>query len=56
MTCTNASVLYAGLQPGTVARVYQVDLQIGTKTGYQQFPCAVGGGPSFAFLTLNVIP
>jgi len=49
-------VLYAGLQPGTVARIYQVDLQIGTKTGYQQFLCAVGGGTTFVFLTLNVIP
>jgi uncharacterized protein (TIGR03437 family) len=56
MSCTNASVLYAGLQPGTVARVYQVDLQIGTKTGYQQFSCSIGGGPAFAFLTLNVVP
>jgi uncharacterized protein (TIGR03437 family) len=50
MTCTNASVLYAGLQPGTIARIYQVDLQIGTKTGYQQFSC-----PPFG-LTLNVVP
>lgn len=56
MTCSNASVLYAGLQPGTVARIYQVDLQIGTKTGYQQFSCSVGGGTQFAFLTLNVVP
>jgi len=56
MTCSNATVLYAGLQPGTVARIYQVDLQIGTKTGYQQFSCTVGGGTAFAFLTLNVVP
>jgi uncharacterized protein (TIGR03437 family) len=54
MTCSNASVLYAGLQPGTVARIYQVDLQIGAKTGYQQFSCSTAG-QSFAFLTLNVV-
>jgi uncharacterized protein (TIGR03437 family) len=54
MTCSNATVLYAGLQPGTVARIYQVDLKIGTTTGYQQFTCATGG-LTFAFLTLNVI-
>jgi uncharacterized protein (TIGR03437 family) len=49
MTCSNATVLYAGLQPGTVARIYQVDLQIGTKTGYQVFSCGPLG------LTLNVV-
>lgn len=56
MSCSNATVLYAGLQPGTVARVYQVDLQIGGTTGYQQFGCSLGGTAPFAFLTLNVSP
>jgi len=56
MSCSNAQVLYAGLQPGTVARIYQVDLQIGSRTGYQVFGCALGGGMPFAFLTLNVVP
>lgn len=55
MSCTNAQVLYAGLQPGTIVRVYQVDLQIGSTTGYQVFSCSTGG-TSFAFLTLNVVP
>lgn len=55
MSCANATVLFAGLQPGALTRVYQVDLQIGSKTGYQQFPCTIGE-TSFAFLTLNVVP
>jgi uncharacterized protein (TIGR03437 family) len=56
MSCSNAEVLYAGLAPGTVARVYQVDLRMGSKPGYQPFACQIGSGTPFAFLTLNVVP
>lgn len=54
-SCSNADVLYAGLQPGAVARIYQVDLKIGAKTGYQMFNCWLGES-NFGFLTLNVVP
>jgi hypothetical protein len=48
-------VLYAGLAPGAVERVYQVDLRIGPTAGYQQFTCTLGGSEPFVFLTLNVV-
>jgi uncharacterized protein (TIGR03437 family) len=54
LTCSNADVLYAGLAPGAVERVYQIDLRIGPVAGYQKFTCALGGD-SFVFLTLNVV-
>jgi len=55
LTCSNAEVLYAGLAPTFVERVYQVDLRIGPKAGYQQFFCTLGGSDPFIFLTLNVV-
>jgi uncharacterized protein (TIGR03437 family) len=55
LTCSNAEILYAGLSPGTVERVYQVDLRIGPTAGYQKFQCQLDGGQPFTFLTLNVI-
>jgi uncharacterized protein (TIGR03437 family) len=55
MTCSNAEVLYAGLAPGWVARIYQVDLRLGPNAGYQQIPCTIGGR-TVAFLTLNILP
>jgi len=47
-------VLYAGLAPGAVERVYQVDIRL-NRTGYHLFQCTSGGKPSLA-LTLNVVP
>ena len=55
LACSNAEVLYAGLAPGTVERVYQVDLRIGPVAGYQKFTCTLGGGDPFIFLTLNIV-
>jgi uncharacterized protein (TIGR03437 family) len=55
LTCTNAEILYAGLSPGTVERVYQLDIRIGPTPGYQKFTCSLGGAP-FLFLTLNIVP
>jgi uncharacterized protein (TIGR03437 family) len=54
LTCSNADVLYAGLAPGAVERVYQIDLRIGPTAGYQKFLCTLGG-ELFGFLTLNVV-
>jgi uncharacterized protein (TIGR03437 family) len=54
LTCSNADVLYAGLAPGAVERVYQIDLRIGPVAGYQKFTCSLSGRP-FGFLTLNVV-
>jgi uncharacterized protein (TIGR03437 family) len=56
LNCGNLDVLYAGLAPYNVQRIYQLDLRIGPKTGYQQFSCTLGGGTPFVFLTLNVVP
>ena len=56
LACTNLDILYAGLMPYTVQRIYQLDLRIGPKTGYQQFICTLGTSQPFAFLTLNVVP
>ncbi|MEO8595622.1 MAG: hypothetical protein ABI759_20050 [Candidatus Solibacter sp.] len=56
LTCGNLDVLYAGLTPYTVQRIYQLDLRIGPKVGYQQFSCTVGNSAPFIFLTLNVAP
>jgi hypothetical protein len=56
LTCSNAEILYAGLAPGTIERVYQIDLRIGPTHGYQQFTCKLGNSEPFIFLTLNVIP
>ena len=56
LTCGNLDVLYAGLAPYSVQRVYQLDLRIGPKTGYQQFTCTLGNSQPFIFLTLNVVP
>jgi uncharacterized protein (TIGR03437 family) len=55
MTCSDSTVLFAGLQPGSLAHIYQVDLRIGSATGYLQFPCSIGGS-EFLFLTLYVVP
>jgi len=56
LNCANAEILYAGLAPGTVERVYQVDVRIGPTAGYQQFKCTLGDSAPFVFLTLNVVP
>jgi len=56
LSCGNLDVLYAGLAPYNVQRIYQLDLRIGPKVGYQQFSCTLGGGAPFVFLTLNVVP
>jgi len=55
LTCSNAEILYAGLSPGTVERVYQIDIRIGPTPGYQEFGCSLGGA-AFPFLTLNIVP
>jgi uncharacterized protein (TIGR03437 family) len=54
-TCSNAEILYAGLAPGAVERVYQIDIRIGPTPGYQKFLCNLGG-QDFTFLTLNIVP
>jgi uncharacterized protein (TIGR03437 family) len=56
LTCSNAEILYAGLSPGTVERVYQLDIRIGPTAGYQKFLCSLGGAEPFNFLTLNIVP
>lgn len=56
MRCDNSEVLFAGLAPGFLERVYQVDLKIGDVTGYTKFDCSIGGRESFLFLSLNVLP
>lgn len=55
LSCSGALVLYAGLAPGTVERVYQVDLRITAPPGYQKFFCTLGNSSPFLFLSLNVI-
>jgi uncharacterized protein (TIGR03437 family) len=55
LTCSNAEIRYAGLAPGAVERVYQLDIRIGPKAGYQQFVCRLGDSDPFMFLTLNVV-
>ena len=55
LSCSNAEVLYAGLAPGAVERVYQIDIRIGPTSGYQKFVCSLGG-LDFTFLTLNIVP
>jgi uncharacterized protein (TIGR03437 family) len=55
-TCSNAEILYAGLAPFAVERVYQIDIRIGPVAGYQQFTCTLGNSAPFIFLTLNVVP
>jgi hypothetical protein len=55
LTCSNAEILYAGLAPYAVERVYQLDIRIGPTAGYQKFTCSLGGGEPFVFLTLNVV-
>jgi uncharacterized protein (TIGR03437 family) len=56
LTCSNAEILYAGLSPGTVERVYQLDIRIGPTPGYQKFSCSLGGAAPFIFLTLDIVP
>jgi len=53
-TCSNAEIFYAGLAPGAVERVYQIDMRIGPAAGYQKFSCSLGG-VEFVFLTLNIV-
>ena len=48
--------VFAGLSPGTVERVYQIDIRIGPTPGYQKFTCSLGGAAPFLFLTLNIVP
>jgi uncharacterized protein (TIGR03437 family) len=55
LTCSNADILYAGLAPFAVERVYQLDIRIGPNAGYQKFTCTLGGGAPFIFLTLNIV-
>jgi uncharacterized protein (TIGR03437 family) len=56
LTCSNTEILYAGLAPFAVERVYQIDMRIGPTPGYQKFTCSLGGAPAFLFLTLNIVP
>jgi uncharacterized protein (TIGR03437 family) len=56
LTCSNAGILYAGLAPGAVERVYQIDIRIGPTPGYQKFTCSLGGADPFLFLTLDIVP
>jgi uncharacterized protein (TIGR03437 family) len=56
MVCADNDVLFAGLAPGYVERVYQVDLRLGNTTGYHQINCSISGQNSFIFLSLNVLP
>jgi uncharacterized protein (TIGR03437 family) len=55
LTCSNAEILYAGLAPYAVERIYQLDIRIGPMAGYQKFTCSLGSGEPFVFLTLNVV-
>jgi uncharacterized protein (TIGR03437 family) len=55
LTCSNVEILYAGLAPGAVERVYQIDMRIGPTPGYQKFACSLGGS-GMVFLTLNIVP
>ncbi len=56
LACSNAEILYAGLAPYAVERVYQIDMRIGPTPGYQKFTCSLGGAAPFLFLTLNIVP
>ena len=51
MTCSDSTILYAGLQPGALERIYQVDMRLGSATGYLRFACS--NDP--IFLTLYVV-
>lgn len=55
LTCSNSDILYAGLAPFAVERVYQLDIRIGPNAGYQKFTCTLGSGAPFIFLTLNIV-
>jgi uncharacterized protein (TIGR03437 family) len=55
LTCSNAEILYAGLSPGAIERIYQIDIRIGPTAGYQKFGCTLGT-LGFTFLTLNIVP
>jgi uncharacterized protein (TIGR03437 family) len=55
LACSNAEILYAGLAPYAVERVYQIDMRIGPTPGYQKFTCSLGGAAPFLFLTLNIV-
>lgn len=54
LQCQNADVLYAGLAPQHVERVYQVDLRITAAPGYQRFTCMVGDSEPFTLVALLV--
>ena len=54
LTCSNAEVLYAGLAPFAVERIYQIDLRIGPTPGYQKFTCTQAPADPFLFLTLDI--
>jgi uncharacterized protein (TIGR03437 family) len=56
LVCSGSEVLFAGLAPGYVERYYQVDLRLGSATGYTQIKCSLGSGDPFIFLSLNVVP
>lgn len=56
LVCSGSEVLYAGLAPGYLERIYQVDLRIGNVTGYTQFRCSLGAHDPFIFVSLNVLP
>jgi uncharacterized protein (TIGR03437 family) len=43
MTCSDSTILYAGLQPGALERIYQVDMRLGSATGYLKFNCPTTG-------------
>jgi uncharacterized protein (TIGR03437 family) len=56
LVCSNSDVLYAGLVPGYLERVYQVDLRLGSQTGYLKFTCSSVALPIPLLLTLLVVP
>ncbi|MBS1859103.1 MAG: hypothetical protein JST11_27265 [Acidobacteria bacterium] len=55
LACSNAEILFAGLAPGAIERVYQIDIRIGPTPGYQKFGCSLGA-LNFTFLTLDIVP
>ncbi len=54
LTCQDSDVLYAGLAPGTLERIYQIDLRLNA-TGYRRFDCSAEGKPVLG-LTFYVVP
>jgi uncharacterized protein (TIGR03437 family) len=56
LVCSDSEVLYAGLVPGYLERVYQVDLRLSSHTGYLRYTCSGAGMDYPLLLTLLVVP